>query len=73
MGIKIIKKRNFENFTFIDDGMNLSQHQDKKEEGSKKDKSEPDYKLRESHKVTKLKTSRLTGGHGMQGHSPVYE
>lgn len=72
MGIKIIKEKKFENFTFIDDGLNLSRQQGAKEE-ARKDKSEPDFRLRESGKASKLKKGRMTGGHGMQGHSPVYE
>lgn len=72
MGIEMIKEKRFENVTFIDDGLSLSKQQDLNDE-SKKDKSAPDYRLRESGKVSKLKMSRVTRGHGMQGHSPLYE
>lgn len=71
MGIKIIKEKKFDNITFIDDGLKLSMREDGEE--SKKNKSGPDYRLRESGKADKLKKSRVTGGHGMQGHSPIYE
>jgi hypothetical protein len=72
MGIKIIKEKRFEDFTFIDGGLNLSKQRDVIIE-AKKDKSEPDFRLRESGKASKPKKGRMTGGHGMQGHSPVYE
>ena len=72
MGIKFIKEKKFEDFTFIDDGRNHSKQQDAKAEPNK-DNSEPDFRLRESGKPSKLKKARMTGGHGMQGHSPVYE
>jgi hypothetical protein len=72
MRIKIIKEKKFDNITFVGDRLNLSEYDDRREQ-SKKDKSKPDYRLRESGKVGKLKKSRVAGGHGMQGHSPVYE
>ncbi|HKU48350.1 MAG TPA: hypothetical protein VJP79_00245 [Nitrososphaera sp.] len=73
MGIKIIKEKKFEDFTFIDDGLkDLSRQQDAKAE-TKKDISAPDFRLRNGGKSSKLKKSRMMGGHGMQGHSPVYE
>jgi hypothetical protein len=72
VGIKIIKEKKFDSITFIDDGLKLSKRDDRREE-SKKDKSGPDFRLRESGKAGKLKKSRVTGGHGMQGHSPIYE
>lgn len=72
MGIKIIKEKKYEDFTFIDKGLKLSEQQDVKAE-AKTDRSKPDYRLREGGKPNKLKKSRMAGGHGMQGHSPIYE
>lgn len=65
-------EKKFEDFTLIDGALNLSRQQGVKAE-TRKDDSEPDFGLRESSKPTKLKRSRMTSGHGMQGHSPFYE
>lgn len=71
MGIKIVKEKKTD-FTFIDDGLTLRLPKNV-ESDSKKDKPEQDFRLRDSGRVAKLKKSRMEGGHGMQGHSPVYE
>jgi hypothetical protein len=71
MGIKVIKAEKATDFTFPDDGMTLPTLDTSKSE--KKDKTEPVFRLRESSAVGKLKKSRISGGHGMQGHSPIYE
>jgi hypothetical protein len=72
MGIKVIKAKKATDFTFLDDGMTLPALDTSKSE-SKKDKTEPVFRLRESSRVRRLKKSRISGGHGMQDHSPVYE
>ncbi|MEM3160770.1 MAG: hypothetical protein QXJ74_08305 [Nitrososphaera sp.] len=72
MGIKIAKEKKAKDFTFIDDALNLAQPA-KRESAAKKEKVEPDFRLRDSTKVSKLKKSKIAGGHSMQGHSPVYE
>lgn len=72
MEIKVIKERKVTDFTFLDDGLNL-QIPENSQPDPKKDKSEQDFRLRESGNINKLKKSRTTGGHGLQGHSPVYE
>lgn len=73
MGIKIIKENKVRDYTFIDEGLNLEK-QENKESGSKKEKVERDYRLRDDAKLNKLKhKSKMSGGHTMQGHSPIYE
>ena len=72
MGIKVIKEKRATDFTFIDDGLNLKTQEDSKLKTTK-DKTEPEYRLHESTKLDRLKKSRKIGGHGMQGHSPIYE
>lgn len=73
MGIKIIKENKVRDYTFIDEGLNLEK-QENKESGSKKEKVERDYRLRDDAKLNKLKhKSKMSGGHSMQGHSPIYE
>jgi hypothetical protein len=74
MGIKIVKEKKATDYTFIEDSLNLGQAAEKKVSGVKKDKAERDFRLRGDSKINKLKhKSKVTGGHSMQGHSPVYE
>lgn len=73
MGIKIVKEKKVKYYTFIDDSLNLEKSAEKKESNVRKDKAERDFRLRDSAKINKLKKSKITGGQGMQGHSPVYE
>lgn len=74
MGIRIIKEKKADNYTFIDDGAVLEKPLERVQERTRKDKAEPDFRLREDKKINGLKhKSKLTGGHSMQGHSPVYE
>lgn len=70
MEIKI-KEKKATDYTFIGDGLNLERPAEKKSD-TKKDKAERDFRLR-TDKINKLKKSKMTGGHSMQGHSPVYE
>jgi hypothetical protein len=73
MGIKLVKEKKAKDYTFVDDGLNLELSAEK-ESAVKKEKAEPDFRLRDnSTKVNKLKKSKIAGGHSMQGHSPVYE
>lgn len=78
--IKVIKKKDESvNYTFEEDGLkNLAYRlADEPSRGGseKKDKAEPEYRLRaNAAKQDKIKhKSKVTGGHSMQGHSPVYE
>ncbi|HEU4604632.1 MAG TPA: hypothetical protein VFS46_00165 [Nitrososphaera sp.] len=71
MEIKIIKEKKVTDYTFIGDGLNLERPAEKKPD-VKKGKAERDFMLRDN-KINKLKKSKMTGGHSMQGHSPVYE
>ena len=73
MRIKIVKEKKAKDFTFIDETLNLAHLTEKSESSTKKEKAEPDFRLRDSTKVNKLKKSKIAGGHSMQGHSPVYE
>jgi hypothetical protein len=73
MGIKIIKERRVKGYTFIDDSLNLGKSTEKKESDIKKNKAEKDFGLLDNTKINKLKKSKISGGHSMQGHSPVYE
>jgi hypothetical protein len=73
MGIKIVKERKALDYTFIDDSLNLQKSSEKSASNVKKDKTEPDFRLRDDTKIHKLKKSKISGGHSMQGHSPVYE
>lgn len=73
MGIKIVKEKKVRDYTFIDDALNLEQATEKNESTAKKEKAEPDFRLRDNTKFHKLKKSRITGSHSIQGHSPVYE
>jgi shikimate kinase len=74
MRIKLIKEKKAMDYTFIDDGLNLEKSAEKKESDVKKDKTEAQFRLKENAKLNKLKhKSKITAGHSMQGHSPVYE
>jgi hypothetical protein len=73
MGIRVIKEKKVKDFTFIDDGLNLEQPAEKREQHDKKEKAERDYRLRDNARVNRLKKSKITGGRSKQGHSPVYE
>ena len=73
MGIKVIKEKKATDYTFIDDSMNLAKATEKQDSDTKREKVEPDYRLRDDSKINKLKKSKISGGHSLQGHSPVYE
>jgi hypothetical protein len=74
MGIKVIKDRKAKDYTFIDDdSLNLDKPVEKNGSSVKKGKTERDFRLRDNKMVNKLKKSKISGGHGLQGHSPVYE
>jgi hypothetical protein len=73
MGIKIIREKKATDYTFIDDRLNVKKPAEKKEPDGGKDKTECDFRLREDVKASRLRKSNITGGHSMQGHSPVYE
>jgi hypothetical protein len=73
MEIKIVKEKKIRDYTFIDDALDLEQPSKGDESDSRKDKGEPDFRLRDSTQINKLKKSKITGGHSKQGHSPVYE
>jgi len=73
MGIKIVKENKVRDYTFIDESLKLEKSANK-ESSAKPDKPERDFRLRNDAKINKLKLkSKVTGGHSMQGHSPVYE
>jgi hypothetical protein len=80
--IKVIKKKDESvNYTFKEDGLkNLAYRvvgEPSRGGSEKNDKAdaEPEYRLRaNAAKQDKIKhKSKVTGGHSMQGHSPVYE
>lgn len=74
MGIRIVKEKKARDYTFIDTGLDMERLSGSKEQGPKKSKTERDLRLMDDPKINKLKhKSKLTGGHSMQGHSPVYE
>jgi hypothetical protein len=74
MGIKIVREKKTTDYTFIDDGLNLKKPAEKEESDAKKDKAKRDFRLGHDTRINKLKhKSKITGGHGIQGHSPVYE
>ncbi|HJS68658.1 MAG TPA: hypothetical protein VJ730_04485 [Nitrososphaera sp.] len=73
MGIKIIKEKKATDYTFIDDILGMKKPAEKKKPGAGKDEAERDFRVREDFKASKLRKSKITGGHSMQGHSPVYE
>lgn len=70
--IRIVKEKKTTDYTFIGDSLNLSKSSEKQQSDVKK-KNERDFRLRDNTKINKLKKSKVTGGHTMQGHSPVYE
>jgi hypothetical protein len=79
--IRIIKKgdaQKFEDYTFIDNSIELRKIDNEKNDGtSSKEKKykEYEFKLRNNPKndLRSRNKSRLVGGHGAQSHSPVYE
>ena len=73
MGIKIVREKKAKDYTFIDDGLSLDHSAEKTKSGTKANKVEPDFRLRDGNQVSKLRKSKITGGHSKQGHSPVYE
>lgn len=76
MGIKVIKEKKAWDYTFIDDTANLNgiREQEQQPKDKKRDMVEQNMRLRHDTKINKLKhRSKITGGHSMQGHSPVYE
>ncbi len=72
--IRIVKERKATDYTFVDNSLNLDDLAEKRErhDANKADDVEPDYRLRGDFKKTRFKP-KITGGHSMQGHSPVYE
>ena len=74
MEIKVIKeKKQVRDYTFIDDSLNFEKSAEKKESSAKKkERAERDFRLRDAS-INRLKKSKISGGHSMQGHSPVYE
>lgn len=83
MGEIKIKKRK-ENYTFVEDTLDLKRRVDTAGELNKssdnhetrRKDNQQDYKLRiKSAKLDEMKhkSKTTTGGHNMQGHSPVYE
>ncbi|AIC16418.1 hypothetical protein [Nitrososphaera viennensis] len=76
--IKIVKEKKATDYTFTGDTLdleNIAKDAESIDVTNKKDKAnEPEYKLRADAKLDKIKhKSKITGGHSMQGHSPVYE
>ncbi|AIC14326.1 hypothetical protein [Nitrososphaera viennensis] len=80
-GFKIIKEKKATDYTFVDDTLSLGQAdaaatETKKELDAKRDSknNNNDIRLRDDSKINKIRhKSKITGGHSMQGHSPVYE
>jgi len=74
MAIKIVKEKKGTDYTFVDDVLCLERPVEKKESDVKQDKTQRDFRLRDDARINKLKhKSKVSGGHTMQGHSPVYE
>jgi hypothetical protein len=72
--VKIVRKKKSVDYTFVDNALNLGDLSEKKEaEDAKKDASDTDYRLRGDSKHQAKFKPKITGGHSMQGHSPVYE
>jgi hypothetical protein len=76
--VKIIRERKTTNYTFTGDTLDLdsiARDTESNEFTEKKDDAkEREYRLRTDAKLDKMKhKSKITGGHSMQGHSPVYE
>jgi hypothetical protein len=73
--IRIVKEKKLADYTFVDNGLNLDDMTEKNEiRDAKDDAAEPDYRLRGDSKRHKTRFKpAITGGHSMQGHSPVYE
>jgi hypothetical protein len=74
--IRIVKEKKSVDYTFIDSSLNLDDLAENKEarDPKKDDSTEPDYRLRGESKKHKARFKpKITGGHSMQGHSPVYE
>lgn len=74
--IRIVKEKKSEDYTFVDDSLNLGDMKERKEapDAKKGDVDEPDFRLRGDSKKGKTRFKpKITGGHSMQGHSPVYE
>jgi hypothetical protein len=70
--MRIVKEKN-EGCTFTGDSLDLAPRAGEPE-SDRKDDAGRDYRLRVDRKLDKIKhKSKLTGGHSMQGHSPVYE
>ena len=88
MGVKIIKERKSDDYTFRDNNnnniMTLDSSASKTNLNAEKDIAKPNddgkkvkgstFRLQQDNKINKLKhRSTKAGGRGMQGHSPVYE
>jgi hypothetical protein len=73
MVIKIIKEKKSTDYTFIDDGLSMKKPAEEKVHDAGKDEAGRDFRLRDDFKAGRLRKSKITGGHSMQGHSPVYE
>lgn len=74
--IRIVKEKKATDYTFVDKSLDLGELTKKKEmpDAKKDDGIEPDFRLRDDSKKSKARFKpKITGGHSMQGHSPVYE
>ncbi|HVX02920.1 MAG TPA: hypothetical protein VHA09_07170 [Nitrososphaera sp.] len=77
--VRIVKEKKVTDYTFVEDtSLNLdnlrNNEEDVLDEKNNKGKTERDFRLREDTKINKIKhNSKITGGHNVQGHSPVYE
>lgn len=76
--VKIVKEKKATDYTFTGDTLELdsiAKNTESNESAEKKDDAkEREYRLRADTKLDKIKhKSKITGGHSMQGHSPVYE
>ena len=60
-------------YTFLGDGLDLQMSAEKNEKLDVKKSSKPEYRLRDNSRSSNLEKSKISGGHSMQGHSPVYE
>ena len=76
--LKIVREKKATEFTFTGDTVDLNSIAKNTESNDTTDKkdnaNEHEYRLRADTKMDKIKhKSKITGGHNMQGHSPVYE
>jgi hypothetical protein len=76
--VKIIREKKATDYTFTGDTLDLdsiAKNVESTDATDKKDNAnERVYRLRADAKLDKIKhKSKITGGHSMQGYSPVYE